>query len=228
MRAILFLRRRRHATIVIAFILMHICLDMCCIIVGILLITYPQRPLLPSTIRWTNLPPFTKCGDTYPSYSPFSPIPGLGYREWVGPQHLIKEQNRILAQYTCPSLPERLGLDPLTNNAGELANLMWDIPGLVHLETMKDLKERLESYGWMDYFIQGTSFMVRPKVELENGLLGRDILTFTQVLALVRRKNERWTATYPQGRFNQRKVQTAVGLPPMCLYLPCPFCPQVF
>jgi hypothetical protein len=29
-------------------------------------------------------------------------------------------------------------------------------------------------------------------------------------------------------RFNQRKVQTAVGLPPMCLYLPCPFCPQVF
>jgi hypothetical protein len=167
-------------------------------------------------------------GDTYPSYSPFSPIPGLGYREWVGPQRLIKEQNRILAQYTCPSLPERLGLDPLTNNAGELANLMWDIPGLVHLETMKDLKERLESYGWMDYFIQGTSFMVRPKVELENGLLGRDILTFTQVLALVRRKNERWTATYPQGRFNQRKVQTAVGLPPMCLYLPCPFCPQVF
>jgi hypothetical protein len=31
MRAILFLRRRRHATIVITFILMHICLGMCCI-----------------------------------------------------------------------------------------------------------------------------------------------------------------------------------------------------
>jgi hypothetical protein len=50
MRAILFLRRRRHATIVIAFILMHICLDMCCIIVGILLITYPQRPILDQII----------------------------------------------------------------------------------------------------------------------------------------------------------------------------------
>jgi hypothetical protein len=51
MSAILFLRRRRHATIVTTFILMHICLGTCCIIVGILLITYPQCPLLPSTTQ---------------------------------------------------------------------------------------------------------------------------------------------------------------------------------